>query len=133
MLHSLLNMKLVLFSYDEVHLFVQLGPWFRSEFVHLESVLFDHLRRDADSEKTLVPVLFMTATCDRDLLGQSEILTGLTFLVNNIFWSDVIRMQQRRQRISYLPSNRAMETITPPITGLMWKQNGNQFIIYSNS
>jgi hypothetical protein len=47
----------------------------------------------------------MTATCDRDLLGQLEILTGLTFLANNIFWPDVIGMQQRRQRISYLPSN----------------------------
>ena len=80
MLHSLLNMKLVLVCIDEVHLFVQFGLWFRSEFVHLKSVLFDHLRRGADSDKTLVPVLFMTATCDRDLLGQLEILTGLTFL-----------------------------------------------------
>ena len=133
MLHSLLNMKLVLVCIDEVHLFVQFGLWFRSEFVRLKSVLFDHLRRGADSDKTLVPVLFMTATCDRDLLGQLEILTGLTFLVHNIFWPDVIGMQQRRQRISYMPSNRAMGTITPLITGLMRKQDGSQFIIYSNS
>jgi hypothetical protein len=96
MLHSLLKMKLVLVCIDgEVHLFVQFDLWFRSEFVRLKSVLFDHLRHGADSEETLVPVLFMTATCDRDLFGQLEILTGLTFLVNNIFWPDVISMQQR--------------------------------------
>jgi superfamily II DNA helicase RecQ len=68
MLHSLLNMKLVLVCIDEVHLFVQFGFWFRSEFVCLKSVLFDRLRCGADSEKTHVPVLFLTATCDRDLL-----------------------------------------------------------------
>ena len=102
--------------------------------VRLKSVLFDHLCRGADSEKTLVPVLFMTATCDHNLLGQLKILADLTFLANNIFWPDIISMQQCRQRISYLPpSNRAMGTITPLITGLMLKQNGDQFIIYSNS
>jgi superfamily II DNA helicase RecQ len=53
MLHSLLNMKLVLVvCIDEVHLFVQCGLWFHSEFVRLKSVLFDHLRRGADSDKT---------------------------------------------------------------------------------
>ena len=53
MLHSLLNMKLVLVCIDEVHLFVQFGLWFRSEFVRLKSVLFDH--HDRFGEKRIFP------------------------------------------------------------------------------
>ena len=57
MLRSLLNMKLVLVCIDEVHLFVQFGLWFLSEFVRLKSVLFDCLHHGADFEKTHVPFL----------------------------------------------------------------------------
>jgi hypothetical protein len=101
MLHSVLNLKLVLVCIDEVHLFVQFGFGFApSLYASNPSCLIISAAAPTLTKPSFRPVLFMTATCDRDLLGQLEILTGLTFLVHNIFWLDVIGMQQRRRFVT---------------------------------
>jgi superfamily II DNA helicase RecQ len=45
MLHALIRKRLlVLLSIDEIHLFVQFGLYFRSEFLQLRTLLFDRVR-----------------------------------------------------------------------------------------
>jgi superfamily II DNA helicase RecQ len=78
MLHSILNMKLVLVCIDEVHHFVQFGLWFRSEFVRLKSVLSDRLRCGADSEKTHVVCIRVVVVL---LLGTTTTTTTLCIVL----------------------------------------------------
>ena len=59
----------------------------------------------------------MTATCDRDLLGQLEILTGLTFLANNIFWPDVIGIQSTTTTTGVATTTAADAASSSPLLG----------------
>jgi superfamily II DNA helicase RecQ len=89
--------RLHLVCVDELHLFVQFGLWFRSEFSALRSILFDKLKSGDDSTTTShVPILFMSATCDKATVEQLTLLTGFTFTADNVFWPSILGMQQRR-------------------------------------
>jgi hypothetical protein len=119
---------------DELHLFVQFGLWFRSEFSALRIILFDKLKSSDDSTTTLhLPILFMSATCNNATVEQLTLLTGFTFTADNVFWPSILGMQQRRQRISFLPSNQAMGTFSPLVKDVMACNGTQQCIVYSNS
>jgi len=134
---------------DEVHLFAQFGLWFRSEFIDLRNALFNSLRptrscRTATSggatsstnprtTATVVPVVFMTATCDQVILNQLQNMTGLFFESSNIFWPDVHGMQQRRQCIEYVPSPMGLKNVKARLPPLYQSSERKQWILYSNS
>ena len=94
MLYTLIRKRLlVLLAIDEIHLFVQFGLYFRSEFLQLRTLLFDRVR--LPNHRTRIPVLFMTATATAPLIRHLQLITGISFGRSNIFWPSPIGMQCR--------------------------------------
>eukprot|EP00978_Attheya_sp_CCMP212_P030618 scaffold113201_cov65-Attheya_sp.AAC.1 len=91
------NLKSV--TIDEMHLFVQFGMFFGSEFLKLKPVIFKRLKKissgiGANRYVTHIPILFMTATCTSKVVDQLELMTGIFFLKpSNIFWPDATGMR----------------------------------------
>ena len=69
---------------DEVHLFVHYGLSFRIDFALISTTLFHHLITDKGvGYKMKIPVLFMTATCTRQIVGQLQDLTSSKFFYDD--------------------------------------------------
>jgi hypothetical protein len=81
---SLIKKKLLItLSIDECHLYASFGVEFRREFVALRECLFQHVQQAEYS----IPVLFMTGTGSRPMIGELEQLTGLVFSIeDNVKW-----------------------------------------------
>ena len=65
---------------DEIHLFAQFGNTFRSEFGQLKRSLFERLCQ----LDTMVPTLFMTATCTLPMINDLEFMTS--YSITNRHW-----------------------------------------------
>ena len=99
---------LTLLAIDEVHLFAQLGLYSpRDEFLQLCPLLvFDKLRVESTSRqsnnsyRSMVPILFMSATVTIFMVEQLEAMTGFSLQASNIFWPDVVGMRQRSVFVS---------------------------------
>jgi superfamily II DNA helicase RecQ len=141
MIDSLIAKRLLSMLYvDEVHLFVQFGLTIRQEFAQLQSVLFKKLQvkaspsADLSRVHTSVPVLFMTATCNKTMLDQIELLSGLRFdRSNNIFWPTADAMKHRNGcvRVSYTsyPLTSFKKLVEPALQG----SHLQKFIWYANN
>jgi superfamily II DNA helicase RecQ len=141
MIDSLIAKRLLsMLCVDEVHLFVQFRLTFRQEFAQLQSALFKKLRvkaspsADPSRAHTSVPVLFMTATCNKTMLDQIELLSGLRFdCSNNIFWSTADTMKHRNVcvRVSYTsyPLTSFKKLVGPALQGSRLQK----FIWYANN
>jgi superfamily II DNA helicase RecQ len=93
-LDSIIQKKLLQFvAIDEIHLFVHFAHSFCQEFAWLKPYLFSKLQSRSSALRTIVPVLFMTATCNTTILENVELLSGLQFHVANIFWPPPPGMQ----------------------------------------
>jgi superfamily II DNA helicase RecQ len=110
MLHSILNMKLVLVCIDEVHLFVQFGLWFRSEFVRLSvvqgGILVESLRFFRSTSRRICSLLYSKKVApdgERVLVPiQIRILLLLPWSPMFIYWGGFIKIQQGQiQRTSH--------------------------------
>jgi hypothetical protein len=112
------NNKLSLLCIVEVHLFVQLGLFFRKEFIALFEHVFHHLvprstaaqhdvrARSAIQQNnqdaiaiTKKPVLFMTATSTQTILDQLRRIPGYTFLRQHVFWPGADGMMKATVRL----------------------------------
>ena len=81
--------KLKLFSFDEVHLFVSFGLYFRDEFLALREAIFPMLTAAS------IPILLMTATMTMPMLEHLQDMTGLNILPCNVFWPSALGQQCR--------------------------------------
>ena len=61
---------------DKIQLFTQFGIWFRIEFSKPREYLFNKV-------KNKVPILFITASTNLNVMNELKILTGLTISDNN--------------------------------------------------
>jgi hypothetical protein len=126
---------LVLFCIDEAHLFVQFGLWFRDEFLSLKQHVFQKLSRGGN--KSIVPILFMTATATETIINQITLLTGLSFDTSlNVFWPTPLQMRRRVCTIKFYITNRIMETVKALVTPLykaLAQGDRQQWILYANS
>ena len=84
---------------DEVHQFVSFGLSFRYEFKQVKDVLFNKVihSKETKTEKAVlkVPVLFMTATFNQELLLNLSKLTGLSVYDPTHAWSPVEDFKKR--------------------------------------
>ena len=72
---SIIQKKLLQFvAIDEIHLFVHFAHSFCQEFAWLKPYLFSKLQSRSSALRTIVPVLFMTATCNTTILENVELL-----------------------------------------------------------
>jgi hypothetical protein len=86
-LDLIIQKKLLLFvAVDEIHLFVHFARSFPQDFAWLKPCLLSKLQSHHSASQTTVSVLFMTATCNKTILMNVELLSGLKFHVANIFW-----------------------------------------------
>ena len=87
-----INQTLSLACIDEVHLCVQFAITFRPSAAPLKTVLFDLFRlNDPINQKAFslkVPVLFVTATFNRDMSNLLHEMTGLRTKNECMFWSE---------------------------------------------
>ena len=96
---------LTLLAIDEVRLFAQFGLYFQDEFLQLRPLVFDKLRiggtrQSNNSYRSMVPILFMSATVTIFMVEQLEAMTGFSLQASNIFWPDVVGMRQRSVFVS---------------------------------
>jgi superfamily II DNA helicase RecQ len=141
MIDSLIAKRLLnMLCANEVHLFVQSGLTFRQEFAQLQSVLFKKLHVKASPSAgpsrvhISVPVLFMTATSNKTMLDQIELLSGLRFdRSNNVFWptTDAMKHQNICVRVSYAsyPLTSFKKLVGPALQGSRLQK----FISYANN
>jgi superfamily II DNA helicase RecQ len=66
--HGRLSMACV----DKVHLFVHFGMMFRDKFKELNPVLFSKLKVRGSNTRSTTPILFMTASCTKSIVGTGE-------------------------------------------------------------
>jgi hypothetical protein len=59
---------------DEAHLYVMHGLYFRPKFFKLKEILFDKMKNSN------IPVMFMTATATKDMIGHIKQLSGLDII-----------------------------------------------------
>jgi hypothetical protein len=95
-LDLIIQKKLLRFvAIDEIHLFIHFVCSFHQEFDWLKTYLFSKLQSHGSALQMMVPVLFMTATCNKTILQNVEPLSGLKFHVTNIFWPSLPGMQHQ--------------------------------------
>jgi superfamily II DNA helicase RecQ len=92
--------RLSMICVDKVHLFVPFGLTFRKEFTQLKTCLFEKIkvanRQDSNTSTTTVPVLFMTATCNKFVVEKLQLFTNLTLSIpDNVFWPTAADMGHR--------------------------------------
>jgi hypothetical protein len=117
---------------DEIHLFVHFARSFRQEFAWLKPYLFSKIQARGSAFRTTVPVLFMTATCNKSILKNIEILSGMKFHPANIFWPMPSGMRHRNVKYDICYSSRPLAIIQPRLKILLSTTEDSKFIIYSN-
>jgi hypothetical protein len=137
MIHVLLKKRLLrLVCVDEIHLFARFGMYFRSEFLELKDVLFSKLiNTHVPKFTTIIPVLFMTATCSLEIAKQVQLLTGLSFPKENILWAPSTEMARRNVSIALHHTNQNLclfQKIALPIFTDESTPHFKKVILYTN-
>jgi hypothetical protein len=133
LLDTIIQTKLLRFvAIDEIHLFVHFARSFRQEFAWLKPYLFSKLESRGSASRTTIPVLFMTATCNKTILQNVELLSGLQFHAANIFWPPPSGMRHRNVKIDIRYSSRPLSLIQPSLKKLLQDDAKSKYIIYSN-
>jgi hypothetical protein len=133
MLSTLIRKRLlVLLVINEIHLFVQFGLYFQSEFLQLRTLLFDRVR--LSNHRTCMPVLFMTATTTAPMIRHLQLITGLSFNRSNIFWPSPIGMQCRSVCIKVRLNASVLNFVHKSIHPLCLSTTASkQWLLYGNS
>jgi superfamily II DNA helicase RecQ len=117
---------------NEIHLFIHFACSFRQEFSWLQPYLFSKLQSCDSSLRTTVPVLFMTATCNKNILKNVKLLSGLKFHVTNIFWPPRLGMWHHNVTFDNCYSSPPLGIIQSCLKKLITTNNKSKFMIYSN-
>jgi hypothetical protein len=129
-LDKIIEKKLLQFvSVDEIHLFVQFACSFRQEFAWLKPYLFSKLQARGSAMWTTVPVLFMTATCNKMIVQNVELLSGLKFHVANIFWPPPPGMRHRNVIFDTIYNSRPLAVIQPRQKNMLATNDTSKYII----
>jgi hypothetical protein len=127
---------------DEIHLMVRFGTsGFRKEFMALRVLVFDLLRVNQyrrskqPVRETLIPVLFMTATCSSKQVDDLESLTGLSIShdPNSIFWPDAAGMYNPVVTIDVRYTEQALSLFKKSITNPLKEDTTIKYIWYANN
>jgi hypothetical protein len=127
---------------DEIHLMVRFGSsGFRKEFAALRPLLFNLLRVNQYSSskkpvaKTLVPIMFMTATCSYQQVRDLEILTGISIShdIQSIFWPDAVGMYNPIVTIDIRYTEQALSVFKKTITEPLKNNRASKYIWYTNN
>jgi hypothetical protein len=127
---------------DEIHLMVRFGAsGFRKEFGALRPLLFNLLRVNqyAASKKpvkqTLVPIMFMTATCSYQQVKDLESLTGISIGhdINSVFWPDADGMFNPIVTIDIRYTEQALSVFKKTITESLKTSRTAKYIWYTNN
>jgi superfamily II DNA helicase RecQ len=133
LLDLIIDKKLLRFvAVDEIHLFVHFARSFRQEFAWLKPYLFLKLQSRGSSSRTTVPVLFMTAICNKTIMKNVELLSGLKFHVANIFWPPPTGMPHHNVTFDIRYSSCPLGIIQPCLKKLLTPSGTSKYIIYSN-
>lgn len=104
--HKLLELKLLrLICIDEVHQYVEFGTTFRPAIMKLKQQMFKFIVDEVDKYKTMIPILFMTATFDLKRFQLLKEMTDLHFFQENIFWGNKASFSKRNIKLQVKYSN----------------------------
>ena len=119
-----------LFCIDEIHLFVEFGLSFRSDFQLLKTKVITLLHENG---RFIVPIVFMTATFNNNLLHLLQRMLGIQFMLPNIFWGSVHSFSKRHISISIRYSKQQFKLITTQINEKLQRDIKNKHIIISST
>ena len=110
---------------DELHIFNCFGRSFRSEFNKLRTKLFKNVDK-------LVPMLFLTATCNREIRSSFETMIGVT--VTHTEWPSAMEIANRRVSIFSHYSQRPIGRVEKSIAQVIKEGTDgcNKSIVFSN-
>jgi hypothetical protein len=140
--HIIRQRLLRLVCCDEIQLFVRFGSsGFRKEFDSLRVSLFNKLRihqyRQSKQpvRQTIVPVLFMTATCTYEQVVELEELTGISLShdKHSIFWPAAAEMYDPKVKIDVRYSETPTTIFKTLIGPILKTDRCQKFIWYSNN
>ena len=134
----LLHSKLLsLVAVDEVHQYVIFGSDFRRKFLELNEKFFSKLILSHHSHHycqcLCVPVLFMTAKFNQELLHPLELLTSLHFYSVNYFWSKRTQFARRTVKIECIFSNKKKRLIKDKLKERLPGNIDSKDVVYSSS
>ena len=125
---------------DEVHLFVHFALSFRIQFLHCKNALFEKLllsnaegQEDTSRTYTSVPVMFMTASFNKQLFNILEKITGYNFDKRNIFWSERKQFERRNISIDLTVCPQLIKYCKESLHNVLSTNNFKKAIMYSNS
>ena len=136
--HSVLKLVAV----DEIHLFVMFGVTFRKEFTLLKKSFFQYLLTNRDPRYTYasglcydlkVPLLLMTATFNKSLLGLLEQMIGVKVLPNNFLWAGRRNMARRNISIGVSFTNQSTRLVKKILTVNLHDNLNKKAIVYTNT
>jgi hypothetical protein len=107
---------------------------FRDEFKELTPHLFAKLHVRGSNTRSLVPILFMTATCTKSIVETVEKIIG--FSINkdlNVFWPTPAEMQHRQVSLDVQYSTQALSVFKKKTESLLEQSSVNKFIVYTNT
>ena len=150
MFHKLIdNGILRLICIDEVHQFVNFGASFRPEFGDLRRALFSKIVIKPNTDPQFhesspiplgdgvllkIPVLFMTATMNFDLLQQLQLLVGIKLLREMMLWGGRSTFKRRTVKMSMnIASKNLPIIICSTIRNIISSDIQKKLIIYTNT
>lgn len=134
------SLKLV--CIDEIHLYVMFGITFRKEFTLLKKSFFKHLRTERGPRYSYasglchdlkVPLLLMTATFNKSLLGILEKMIGVKVLPTNFIWSGRDKMSRRNICINVSFTNQSSHTVKKVLVSNLGDNIHKKAIVYTNT
>jgi superfamily II DNA helicase RecQ len=132
----ILNQTLSLVCIDEVHLFVNFAITFRPSIISLKRLLFDSIHSsnntNNESQCLKVPILFMTATFNKNMNTLLKKITGLHIEDDFIYWSDASSFSRRNIKIDVSLTVYKMKIIKEQLKQYLVGNDTNKAIIYSN-
>ena len=136
---------------DEVHLFVTFGVTFRKEFLMLKNTFFRHLidtpttstatttntmetnESNASAFYLKIPLLFMTATLNTELLMLLQKMTGIKLSPDNYLWSKRDDMARRNIRINCSYTIQRPRLIKGVLNDTLGTNLDRKCIVYTNT
>jgi superfamily II DNA helicase RecQ len=112
---------------DEAHLYVMHGLYFRPKFFKLKEILFDKMKNSN------IPVVFMTATATKDMIGHIKQLSGLDILSENITWASSEGIQRRDVIVEVCWKEQVIRDFKDLADNILGSTEFTKIIVYTNS
>jgi superfamily II DNA helicase RecQ len=112
---------------DEAHLYVMHGLYFRPKFFKLKEILFDKMKNSN------IPVVFMTATATKDMIGHIKQLSGLEILSENITWPSSEGIQRRDVIVEVCWKEQVIRDFKDLAGDILRSTEFTKIIVYTNS